>query len=94
LTWAVIVNVFVVFTFIVHTFHIQFVELYVHCEAVCDIYVYPLGSKSVSVTPHAFAGHALLSTIVNVTLVHTVGVGLFTTFVTDKSACVGASGTS
>ena len=54
-----------------------------------DTYVYQLGNISVSVTQPAFAGHALLNTIVNVTFDQTVGVGLFTTFVTDKSAICG-----
>jgi hypothetical protein len=68
--------------------------LYVHCEVVCDTYVYQLGNISVSVTPPAFAGHALLKTIVNVTFDHIFGVELFTVLVTDKSACVGALGIS
>ena len=56
-----------------------------------DTYVYQLGNISVSVTPPAFAGHALFSTIVNITFDPTVGVELFTALVTDRSACgVGA----
>gem|GEM_PF-4797681 len=41
------------------------------------------------VTHHALFGHALLSTIVNVTLEPTVGVALFTVLVTDRSADCG-----
>ena len=86
---AVIVSVLLLLLLIVPTFHIPFAGLYVPCDAVCDTYVYPFGNRSVNVTLFAACGHALLSTIVNVTFDPIVGVELFTVLVTDKSACCG-----
>jgi len=60
--------------------------VYIHCDVLCETYVYPFGNISLSVTHHALLGHALFKIIVNVTLLQTTGVVLLTVLVTDRSA--------